>query len=914
MTTSVSNTISELVNNRYAYSSTIERGGNNSRTLSNGESAEKKNEYSTTVEYSIEKQESTIQRIDRKASPIGYYRSVTAGTLHVFGVVGYDIANNAYYTYTYSVLDKERHEYLDYSMVTANFDDCENGILPFEIPYDVKEYISVKIGRSDGLVINERTGLVTDYKGDAKYVIVPEYISTSDGLNSAKAVRVKGISETAFKNKTNIKGVFLPDHIHEIPSGAFKGCSNLETVIGYGITSIGDESFSGCTSLDSFIIDGYVNHLGNNAFKDAFKTTTESHSGLYVEAAFPDVADAAINSGAKNLILNLTFMEGDFANRKIVFEEDTQFFAMLGKGDTYSNVSIDTKSKVFFLSNVSFEGNKDTPLTISSDTVILSRVTVSDSPGFSMILKSPNTKVGLYGDNYLGSVGENALISKNVEVSLLKNDVDGNLQLDGNHLICGDITNNDKLNLNHTKGKLIKIDEDAYNSYLTSITVTFDANGGTVNEPSKSVCYGQTYGTLPEPSRVNYDFKGWYTEKVGGTKITENSKVEALANQTLYAHWAERRVTLKYDANKGSVLPTNKIVKYGDVYGTLPLPKRANYSFDGWFTSASEGEGSQVSDLTKVRSSSNITIYAHWTPNPVTLTYNPNGGKVSPSRKDLSYGDSYGTMPEPERENYKFEGWFTSASGGSAVNAQTKVTSSDDITIYAQWTIKPLSDWTLESKVPSGAKIEQEKWKYTKTSYTESTNSSMSGWTSNGNYWKLTGSGSKNYASFPSGFDKGHKIYTEFMKKPYDAYDKGSTKRVVSNKWAGYVYWHWMYDTDHANGHSERAIDNCKGTGQKYDFYYKYFGAFTSTKGGYKSDTDYCQGKGILNYIIPEKTSWNECQGATRWFRFDYNLSTYTDYQKIYKYKKVENLESSTLVSPSDSISNVQRWVKYRER
>ncbi len=454
-------------------------------------------------------------------------------------------------------------------------------------------------------------------------------------------------------------------------------------------------------------------------------------------------------------------------------------------------------------------------------------------------------------------------------------------------------------------------DDTTYSS-LTSITVTFDANDGTVNEPSKSVCYGQTYGTLPEPSRVNYDFKGWYTEKVEGTEITENSKVEALANQTLYAHWAERRVTLKYDANEGSVSPTYKIVKYGDVYGTLPLPKRANYSFDGWFTSASEG--SQVSDLTKVRSSSNITIYAHWTPNPVTLTYNPNGGKVSPSSNTLSYGDSYGTMPEPERENYKFEGWFTSASGGSAVNAQTKVTSSDDITIYAQWTIKPLSDWTLESKVPSGAKIEQEKWKYTKTSYTESTNSSMSGWTSNGNYWKQTGSGSKNYASFPSGFDKGHKIYTEFMKKPYDAYDKGSTKRVVSNKWAGYVYWHWMYDTDHANGHSERAIDNCKGTGQKYDFYYKYFGAFTSTKGGYKSDTDYCQGKGILNYIIPEKTSWNECQGATRWFRFDYNLSTYTDYQKIYKYKKVENLESSTLVSPSDSISNVQRWVKYRER
>ena len=40
-------------------------------------------------------------------------------------------------------------------------------------------------------------------------------------------------------------------------------------------------------------------------------------------------------------------------------------------------------------------------------------------------------------------------------------------------------------------------------------TVTFDANGGTTSVSSKDVTYGKLYGTLPEPTRNGYTFKGW---------------------------------------------------------------------------------------------------------------------------------------------------------------------------------------------------------------------------------------------------------------------------------------------------------------------------------------------------------------------------------------------------------------------
>ena len=44
--------------------------------------------------------------------------------------------------------------------------------------------------------------------------------------------------------------------------------------------------------------------------------------------------------------------------------------------------------------------------------------------------------------------------------------------------------------------------------------------------------------TLPVPTRTNYIFDGWYTEKTGGTKITVPT-VELIANKTIYAHWID---------------------------------------------------------------------------------------------------------------------------------------------------------------------------------------------------------------------------------------------------------------------------------------------------------------------------------------------------------------------------------------
>jgi uncharacterized repeat protein (TIGR02543 family) len=70
--------------------------------------------------------------------------------------------------------------------------------------------------------------------------------------------------------------------------------------------------------------------------------------------------------------------------------------------------------------------------------------------------------------------------------------------------------------------------------------VKFNVNKGKALKKSlrtKTVTYAAKYGKLPAPKRGGYRFKGWYTKKSGGKKVTAKSKVAILKTQTLYARW-----------------------------------------------------------------------------------------------------------------------------------------------------------------------------------------------------------------------------------------------------------------------------------------------------------------------------------------------------------------------------------------
>ena len=71
------------------------------------------------------------------------------------------------------------------------------------------------------------------------------------------------------------------------------------------------------------------------------------------------------------------------------------------------------------------------------------------------------------------------------------------------------------------------------------------------------------------------------------------------------------------------------------------------------------------------------------------ITFDANGGTLTgESSKDVAYTKSYGTLPEPTREGYGFAGWYTAASEGTQVTADTILTIASDHKLYAHWNPK----------------------------------------------------------------------------------------------------------------------------------------------------------------------------------------------------------------------------------
>lgn len=112
-------------------------------------------------------------------------------------------------------------------------------------------------------------------------------------------------------------------------------------------------------------------------------------------------------------------------------------------------------------------------------------------------------------------------------------------------------------------------DQTLYARWTKKYTVTFNSNRGKVSTKSKTVASGETYGTLPSPTRSGYMFVGWYTAKSGGSKVTSSTKFTAKRNITLYAHWTARKsikkasVSVESCTYNGSVQKPGVTVKLG---------------------------------------------------------------------------------------------------------------------------------------------------------------------------------------------------------------------------------------------------------------------------------------------------------------------------------------------------------------
>ncbi len=112
--------------------------------------------------------------------------------------------------------------------------------------------------------------------------------------------------------------------------------------------------------------------------------------------------------------------------------------------------------------------------------------------------------------------------------------------------------------------------------------ITFDANGGEVNEVSRLVESGQQIGALPTPTRAGYNFDGWF---VNDAQI--DASYVPTADITVVAHWTINQYTITFDTDGGSAIA--QITQDYNTSITAPAaPVKTDYTFLRWEPSIPE--------------------------------------------------------------------------------------------------------------------------------------------------------------------------------------------------------------------------------------------------------------------------------------------------------------------------------------
>jgi uncharacterized repeat protein (TIGR02543 family) len=233
-------------------------------------------------------------------------------------------------------------------------------------------------------------------------------------------------------------------------------------------------------------------------------------------------------------------------------------------------------------------------------------------------------------------------------------------------------------------------------------TVTYSNNGGTgaQSDPSSPYNSGSLVTVLGAGStaRTGYTFANWNTAANGsGTSYNPADTFTISANTTLYAQWTINQYSLFYNGNgnTGGTAPATQTADFGSsvtVSGAGSLVK-TGYTFSGWNT-ASDGTGTTyLAGSSFTIPAQNTTLYAQWTVNQYTVTYDANGGTGSQTDPNSPYnfGSTVTVLGTGSitRTGYTFANWNTAADGsGTSYNpAATFTIGAANMVLYAQWTI-----------------------------------------------------------------------------------------------------------------------------------------------------------------------------------------------------------------------------------
>lgn len=236
-------------------------------------------------------------------------------------------------------------------------------------------------------------------------------------------------------------------------------------------------------------------------------------------------------------------------------------------------------------------------------------------------------------------------------------------------------------------------------SWSGDVRVTFNANGGEITGSDYAEGQsGTVISDVPTPTRYGYDFGGWYTESsCENSAMTDGTYKFPATNATWYAKWTAKDVTVTFDYGEGLYEGEGEkeITKSFDSRlstDEIPAPTLAGFTLTGW--SREDGTIIPNANMTSevINTEGTVTYTAYYTANPITITFDPNGGTFPDgTTQNKSYmkseGDTmpFADVPVPTLATKTFAGWKLKGSDNSTATTTGDMTFDSAKTYVAVW-------------------------------------------------------------------------------------------------------------------------------------------------------------------------------------------------------------------------------------
>ena len=291
------------------------------------------------------------------------------------------------------------------------------------------------------------------------------------------------------------------------------------------------------------------------------------------------------------------------------------------------------------------------------------------APGGSISIKGGNVTATSIGKGYHGSDGTIELDWTNVTDCIYASSYRGNVTLTKTFMLKGSTTEATTGNIG---GQTI----------VPPVAVSFNANGGSGTMDAVNVAYGGQY-SLPECTftpEVGMVFDKWL---VGDDKFEVGGSFDVTAETEVKALWKYGSRTATFDANGHGTAPVAQTVDYGAKLTEPSALTEEGWTFGGWYR-----ENSCVNrwEFASETLTENVTLYAKWTQNSYTISYELDGG-INSKNNPLSYMTTETfSLTAPTKLGYTFEGW-TYDDQSTPVKDVTITGGTSNRTFTAHWTL-----------------------------------------------------------------------------------------------------------------------------------------------------------------------------------------------------------------------------------